>query len=122
MPLINIREWSITMTTNTSRLLNLSKEELIEWFNEHHFYKNIFVMKLKEINDYSDFELDKILNVHYQLSLIHFRNEIESLKESDQNKILLKILSNKVKERVLSEKHRNSRYFSSTYGYNFLNS
>jgi hypothetical protein len=108
------------MTTSTIDLLDLSKDELINWFKEHHFYKNAFVIKLKEINDYSDFELDKILNIHYQLSLNDFRDKVKSSKDLNENRILLKILSDKVKERILFEKHRNSRYFSSSYGYNFL--
>ena len=78
------------------------------------------MIKLKEINDYSDFELDKILNIHYQLSLNDFRDKVKSAKDLDENQILLTILSDKVKERILFEKHRNSRYFSSSYGYNFL--
>ena len=101
-------------------LLDLDKAELIDWFKANNFYNNPFVAKLKEINDYSDFELDKILNIHYQLSLINFKNAIEISKDSNPNQILLKVLSDKVKERVLFEKHRNSRYFSSSYGYNFL--
>ncbi len=101
-------------------LLNLDKAELIDWLKANNFYNNPYVVKLKEINDYSDFELDKILNVHYQLSLINFKNEIEISKDSNPNQILFKILSDKLKERVLFEKHRNSQYFSSLDRYNFF--
>ncbi len=108
------------MTTTTLDLLSLGKEDLSNWFKLHDFYNNPYVIKLKEVNDYSDFELDKILNVHYQLSLSNFRNEINHSNELDQNQILLNILIEKVKERLLFEKHRNSRYFSNSGSYNFL--
>ena len=110
----------IDMSQIEINLLDLDKAELIDWFKANNFYNNPFVAKLKEINDYSDFELDKILNIHYQLSLINFKNEIEISKDSNPNQILLKVLSEKVKERVLFERHRNSRYFSSAYSNNLL--